>query len=91
MNEEQKKHVQAFDAQLTRIGQRIGNFLNYDCIAEGIDVSSPKTTKSLPLTAYELMFVIEAIEQFLQERAMRALREEQEKVLKSLKKNKEHK
>lgn len=91
MNAEEKKHVQAFDAQLTAIGLRIGHFLNYDCIDEGIDVTSPKTRKSLPLTAYELMFVSEAIEQFLQDRAMRVLREEQELLLKSLKKNKERK
>jgi hypothetical protein len=83
--------LDAFAEKLTEIGIRIGHFLNYDCIDNGIDVNSPKTRKSLSLTAYELMFVSEAIEQCLLERRMKPLRAERKALIESLNKTKEHK
>jgi hypothetical protein len=77
MTPEAREHLEAFSGKLTEVGSRIGSFL-HECVDAGVDVNSPETGKSLSLTAYELMFVIEAIEQCLQAKRLRVLREEEE-------------
>lgn len=86
---EEQKYLNAFSKELIAVGSRIGSFL-HECIDLGVAIDSPKTRNSLSLTAYELGFVSEAIEQYLQEQRMNVLRAERAKLLKTLKPTKEN-
>lgn len=65
MDKAQKQHLDQFKQNLIRIGDRIGIFLNYECIHKGIDVNNPNTTAQLSISAYDLMFLVEVINSHL--------------------------
>lgn len=60
----EQAHIEQFNEELRKVGKRIGAFLHAR-IDAGQDISSPATRQALPLTAYELSFVLEAIESHL--------------------------
>lgn len=61
-----------FNAELLRVGKRVGAFL-HERINAGEDINAPANPSALPLTVYELGFVLEAIESYLERERMKAL------------------
>ena len=74
-------HLAQFQSEVTRVGERIGEFL-HKCIDCGISIDNPIGAASLPLTAYELGFLLEVVNQWLQDQRMRPLQAELDKYLK---------
>jgi hypothetical protein len=65
------EHIAKFEQEVRRVGKNIGEFLHL-CINRGVDIGSPDAPTKMSLTVYDLGFVLEVIEQHLQDAKGRA-------------------